>query len=187
MLLAERARIVTAMQKLGEFSDTATKVVNATKDDLVHNLTNLEPTLKALADVGPDLGTVLAYLPTFPLGQNFIDRAIRGDYINIFASIDLTVPRLKRSLFLGTRWGDPNAELTPAPGDPAALQLHLRPAERRHRATAAPGRSSDRDDATRSASRSPGAAASRSSAADHAADRCNVADLRRTVLSGSGG
>ncbi len=42
VLLAERARIVTAMQKLGEFSDTATKVVNATKDDLVHNLTNLE-------------------------------------------------------------------------------------------------------------------------------------------------
>jgi phospholipid/cholesterol/gamma-HCH transport system substrate-binding protein len=33
--------------------------------------------------------------------------------------MDLTIPRLKRSLFLGTRWGDPNAPLTPAPGDPA--------------------------------------------------------------------
>jgi phospholipid/cholesterol/gamma-HCH transport system substrate-binding protein len=118
VLLAERARIVTALQKLGEFSDTATTVVNRTKDDLVRNLKNLDPTLGAIADVGPDLDTVLAYLPTFPLGQNFIDRAIRGDYINIFASIDLTVPRLKRSLFLGTRFGDPNAELIPAPGDP---------------------------------------------------------------------
>ena len=69
-----------------------------TKDDLVRNLTNLEPTLKALADVGPDLGTVLAYIPAFPFSQNFIDRAIRGDYINIFATIDLTYARLKRSL-----------------------------------------------------------------------------------------
>ena len=39
---------------------------NTTQDDLVHNLTNLEPTLKALADVGPYLDTVLAFLPTFP-------------------------------------------------------------------------------------------------------------------------
>ena len=127
VLLAERARLVTALQKLGEFSDTATRVVDTTKDDLVHNLTNLEPTIKSIADVGPDLGTVLAYLPTFPLGQNFIDRAIRGDYINIFASIDLTIPRLKRSLFLGTRWGDPNAELTPAPGDPPHLNYTYDP------------------------------------------------------------
>jgi phospholipid/cholesterol/gamma-HCH transport system substrate-binding protein len=127
VLLAERARIVTALQKLGTFSDTATKVVNTTQDDLVRNLTNLEPTLKAIADVGPDLGTVLAYLPTFPLGQNFIDRAIRGDYINIFASIDLTVPRLKRSIFLGTRFGDPNAELVPAPGDPQPLNYTYEP------------------------------------------------------------
>lgn len=126
-LLAERARLVTAMQKLSEFSDTATRLVNSTQADLVRNLTNLEPTLKALADVGPYLGTVLAYLPLFPFSQNFVDRAIRGDYINIFATMDLTIPRLKRSLFLGTRWGDPNAELVPAPGDPVHLQYSYAP------------------------------------------------------------
>ena len=65
---------MTALQKLGQFSDTATELVNTTQEDLVHNLTNLEPTLKALADVGPYLDTVLAYLPTFPFSQNFIDR-----------------------------------------------------------------------------------------------------------------
>ena len=92
VLLAERARLVTAMQKLGEFSDTATELVNTTQDDLVKNLTNLEPTLKALADVGPYLDTVLALVPSFPFPQNFIDRAIRGDYVNIFATIDLTYP-----------------------------------------------------------------------------------------------
>lgn len=127
VLLHQRAQLVTALQKLGQFSDTTTDLVNSAGDDLVRNLTNLGPTLKALADVGPWLDTVLAIAPTFPFPQNFIDRAIRGDYVNIFASIDLTIPRLKRSLFAGTRWGDPNAALIPAPGDPAHLNYTYRP------------------------------------------------------------
>lgn len=127
VLLEDRAQLVTALQKLGEFSDTATELVASTQEDLVRNLTNLEPTLKALADVGPMLGSIVAYLPTYPFSQNFIDRAIRGDYVNIFATMDLTVPRLKRSLFLGTRWGDPNAAMVPAPGDPAHLNYTYEP------------------------------------------------------------
>lgn len=50
-----------------------------------------------------------------------------GDYFNVFAIADLTVPRLKRSLFLGTRWGDPNAPLVPAPGDPKYLNFTYNP------------------------------------------------------------
>jgi virulence factor Mce-like protein len=127
VLIKERARLVTALQKLGQFSDTATQLVDDTQTDLVRNLKNLDPTLRAFADVGPQLDTILAYAPTFPFGQNFIDRAFRGDYVNIFASMDLTVPRLKRSLFLGTRWGDPNAALVPAPGDPVHLNYTYEP------------------------------------------------------------
>jgi len=33
-----------------------------------------------------------------PLGQNIIDRGIRGDYINVFATIDITKSRLKKGL-----------------------------------------------------------------------------------------
>ncbi|MFV8264254.1 MCE family protein [Mycolicibacterium peregrinum] len=118
ILVKERPRITTALEKFGQFSDTATKLVHTTRDDLLTNLRNLEPTVKALADVGPNLGTVLAYAPTFPYPQNFIDRAIRGDYLNQFITFDFTVPRLKRGLFLGTRWGQEGLPLTPAPGDP---------------------------------------------------------------------
>ena len=103
---------------LGVFSTTATKLIKATQDDLVTNLRNLEPTLRALADVGPNLGTVLAFAPTFPYPQNFIDRGIRGDYLNEFITFDFTIPRLKRGLLLGTRWGQEGAPLVPAPGDP---------------------------------------------------------------------
>jgi hypothetical protein len=93
-------------------------LVNDTQADLVRNLQNLEPTLRSLADVGSNLDTALAYTTVFPFGQNIIDRGVRGDYINFFGELDFTVPRLKRSLLLGTRWGNENATLVPAPGEP---------------------------------------------------------------------
>ena len=106
------------MAKLGTFSDTASGLIKDSQADLALNLTNLEPALKALADIGPELDTALAGALTFPFSQNFIDRGVRGDYLNLFDVFDLTVPRLKRTLFLGTRWGEPGTKLVPAPGDP---------------------------------------------------------------------
>lgn len=118
VLIRERPRITAALDQLRVFSNTTTRLINDTQADLVKNLQNLEPTIRALADVGPDLSTILGYVPTFPFTQNFIDRAVRGDYFNVFAVIDMTIPRLKRTLLAGTRWGDPDAPLVPAPGDP---------------------------------------------------------------------
>jgi virulence factor Mce-like protein len=118
VLVKEQPRITTALEKLGTFSDTATRLVNDSQADLVKNLQNLGPALKELADVGPDLDFLLAYTTTFPYTQSFIDRAVHGDYLNLFAVVDATIPRLKRGLFLGTRWGENNAALVPAPGDP---------------------------------------------------------------------
>lgn len=127
VLIRERPRITTALEKLGTFSATANRLINDTQADLVKNLENLEPALKAFADVGPDLDIALAGTTAFPYSQAFIDRAIKGDYANLFAMIDLTVPRLKRGLFLGTRWAQPGAELVPAPGDPWYLNYTYDP------------------------------------------------------------
>jgi len=118
VLLRERPRFTTALVELGRFSETVSGLVNDTQADLVKNLQNLEPTLKALADVGPEIDTALGYIPTFPLTQNIIDRGVRGDYVNLFATVDLTHPRMKRGLLLGTRLGQDRASLIPAPGDP---------------------------------------------------------------------
>ncbi|MGE2715309.1 MCE family protein [Mycolicibacterium litorale] len=127
VLVRERPRLTTALQKLGTFSDTATQFVNDSQADLVRNLKNLEPAIKAFADVGPDLNKILEYAAHFPFTQSFIDRAIRGDYYNLFAIVDFTIPRLKRTLFLGTRWEQEGAELIPAPGDPNYLQYTYDP------------------------------------------------------------
>jgi phospholipid/cholesterol/gamma-HCH transport system substrate-binding protein len=127
VLNKERPRITMALDKLRIFSDTASGLVNDTQADLVKNLQNLEPTIKALADIGPDLDAAIAQATVYPYAQSFIDRAVRGDYVNFYAILDLTVPRLKRTLFLGTRWGQEGAELVPAPGDPWYLNYSYDP------------------------------------------------------------
>jgi len=118
VLIEERPQITTALKKLRDFSDTATGLVNDTQEDLVNDLRNLGPTIGTLADVGPNLDRALAYATVFPYGQTLIDRGVRGDYMNQYAVVDLTIPRLKGNLFLGTRWGQEGASLVPAPGDP---------------------------------------------------------------------
>jgi phospholipid/cholesterol/gamma-HCH transport system substrate-binding protein len=127
VLIKERPRLTAALDKLRVFSNTATQLVNDTQADLVKNLKNLEPTIRALADVGPDLDASLAGSTVFPFTQNFVDRAVRGDYFNVFAEFDLTIPKLKSGLLLGTHWGQLAADIPPAPGDPAYLNYTLDP------------------------------------------------------------
>ncbi|MDH6194556.1 phospholipid/cholesterol/gamma-HCH transport system substrate-binding protein [Mycobacterium frederiksbergense] len=127
VLIKERPRLTTALQKLGTFSATANQFVNESQADLVANLRNLEPALKALADVGPELAGVLEYATHFPFTQSFLDRAVRGDYYNLFATVDFTIPRLKRTLLLGTRWEDEDTQLVPTYGDPPYLNYTYDP------------------------------------------------------------
>ena len=122
VLIKERPRLTAALDGLRKFSNTATGLINDTQADLVRNLKNLEPTVKGLADVGPDLDTALAALSVFPFTQNFVDRAVRGDYFNLHVILDLSIPRLKQGLFLGTHWGQVGEQQIPAPGDPPYLQ-----------------------------------------------------------------
>lgn len=121
VLIRERPRLTEALKEFGTFSDIAGTLVGETQTDLIRNLQNLGPTLRSLADVGPSLDAILAWVTTAPFTQNFIDRAVRGDYVNLFADFDISVPRLKRGLLLGTRWAQDNATLTPAPGEPGYL------------------------------------------------------------------
>jgi virulence factor Mce-like protein len=127
VLVRERPRLTTALEKLGQLSDTATNLVNDAGDELVTNLKNLEPTIQALADVGPDLTAAVRFATAFPYGPAFADRISKGDYINLFAVFDITYPRLKRTFFLGTRWGDQDAKFIPAPGDPYYLNYSYNP------------------------------------------------------------
>jgi phospholipid/cholesterol/gamma-HCH transport system substrate-binding protein len=127
VLIKERPRLTAALDHLRVFSNTATGLINDAQADLVKNLKNLEPTIRALADVGPGLDTALAGSTVFPFTQNFVDRAVRGDYFNLHVQLDLTIPKLKGGLFLGTHWGQLGEQLVPAPGEPYYLNYTLDP------------------------------------------------------------
>lgn len=118
VLERERPALTEALERLGDLGEVATATVNDTQADLVRNLRNLVPTLKSLADVGPEIDEALAYATVFPFGQSTIDRGLRGDYMNLFVTIDLTRNRTTKTLALGTRWGNPDMPTVPAPGDP---------------------------------------------------------------------
>lgn len=118
VLLKERPQITTALDRLRVFSDTATRLVNDTKTDLVKDLQNLAPAFCSLAEVGPNLDRNLAFaLSAFPYGQGLIDRGVRGDYFNVFVIVDVTRARLKNQTFIGTHWQQKDLSLVPAPGD----------------------------------------------------------------------
>ena len=127
VLIKERPRLTAALDKLRVFSNTATRLINDSQADLVTNLKNLEPTIRALADVGPEFGTAIAAGFVFPFTQNFVDRAVRGDYFNLHVDLDLSIPRLKRGLMLGTHWGQLDMPEPPAPGEPYYLNYTLDP------------------------------------------------------------
>ncbi len=127
VLIEERPKFTTAMTKLGQFSDLSAGLVGDSGRQLVADLIHLEPALRALADIGPELNSAVAYATAFPYGPNAIERAVRGDFLNLFAVFDLTKPRLKRALFAGTQWGDEDAKLVPAPGDPFYLNYSYDP------------------------------------------------------------
>jgi len=127
VLIKERPRLTSALDHLRVFSNTATRLINNTQADLVKNLQNLEPTIKALADVGPEFGMAIAASFVFPFTQNFVDRAVRGDYFNIHFDFDFTIPRLKKGLLLGTHWGQLDMPVPPVPGDPYRMNYTLDP------------------------------------------------------------
>lgn len=105
VLVAERSNLTTALDRLRVFSDTTTGLVTGVKADLIADLTNLEPTIRAIANAGTDIGKGLQEATVFPFAQWVVDDAIKGDYANLYTTMDLTTTRMRTDLLSGTRWG----------------------------------------------------------------------------------
>ena len=68
---------------------------------------DLFPVVKALNDNRVDFVSALDLLPTFPFTTKYLRRAVRGDYLNVFVTFDLTLRRLGETIFT-TSYFDPN-------------------------------------------------------------------------------
>ncbi|MFD4439714.1 MCE family protein [Nocardia sp. NPDC058519] len=104
--LADRtANITRAVTALGELSDVTERIIQTSGDDLKANLASLGPVLETLANTGTNLIASMGMLPTFPFPMRNIGKAIKGDYLNLFITFDLTGRRLDTNWLTGTPLG----------------------------------------------------------------------------------
>ncbi|MGV0716309.1 MCE family protein [Mycolicibacterium sp. XJ662] len=103
-----RANIVDAFGALRSFATVASHVLQETKDDFAANFVDLYPVVKSFNDNVDFLIKDLELLPTFPFHYKYLRNAVRGDYLNVYTTFDLTLRRTGESVFT-TSWGlDPN-------------------------------------------------------------------------------
>ncbi|HEX3004029.1 MAG TPA: MCE family protein [Angustibacter sp.] len=116
-VLADQRKQLTAMlTSLSRLGAVGSRVITASKDDTVANLTALRPVLAALNDAGDDLPKSLQLLLTYPFPDKALD-GVKGDYTNLWITADLDARSL---LDVGT---GPSGPLPGVPGLPPLPQL----------------------------------------------------------------
>jgi phospholipid/cholesterol/gamma-HCH transport system substrate-binding protein len=103
-----RANIVDTFTALRTFAGVAAHVLSETKSDFAADFKDLYPVIKSLNDNADFLIKDLEFLPTFPFHYKYLRNAVRGDYLNVFVTFDLTVRRFGESILTTSKGFDPN-------------------------------------------------------------------------------
>ncbi len=123
-----------ATESLGRFSDVANRTLADTQPDLRQDLQLLQRPLKQLGRAAPYVPGAAKLLLTAPFNIDYVPKVIRGDYVNVSATADLTLSTLDNALLSGTgfsgmlraleqSWGRdpstmiPDVRFTPNPND----------------------------------------------------------------------
>lgn len=120
----ERDQLVDASASLGRFSLAANQLINTSQEALLSNLGSLRPILKELERSGDSVAKSLGLLITVPFPVETSDDAVKGDYANLFATVDVSLDSLSRA-FLGTPGGNPSLQSTDPLGEPSGLGENL--------------------------------------------------------------
>jgi phospholipid/cholesterol/gamma-HCH transport system substrate-binding protein len=104
-----RANIIDAFGALRSFATVAAHILSQTKTDFAADLKDLYAVIKSLNDNREDFVSDLDFLPTFPFTTKYLRNAVRGDYLNVFVTFDLTIRRLGETIFT-TSYFDPNMQ-----------------------------------------------------------------------------
>ena len=97
VLAGQRRNLTKMLVALDELSGVGTKVVTASRDDVVANLKHLQPILARLNEAGTDLPNALELLTTYPFPRSATD-AIKGDFTNLRITADLNLENVYGNL-----------------------------------------------------------------------------------------
>jgi len=123
-----------AVQALGEFAGLVDVALSQSRQNIDHNLAELQRPLTQLGRAAPYLVGALRLMLTLPFTIDEVPKLVRGDYANISAVIDLTLSSVDNALLTGTAfsgalraleqsWGRdpatmiPDVRFTPNPAD----------------------------------------------------------------------
>jgi phospholipid/cholesterol/gamma-HCH transport system substrate-binding protein len=128
VLADQRAQLTSMLSALDRLGAVGTRVIRASSDDTVANLKALRPTLAELTKAGDDLPNSLRLLLSFPFPDNAASGAIKGDYANLHATLDVNLAELLKqnatALGSGGLSGLPSLPSLPAlPSQPALPTL----------------------------------------------------------------
>lgn len=90
VLARNRPDLTRALTALNRLSDVATPLVGRIKDDLLADLQDLVPVLRAVRAAGNSAVSALGFALTFPFAPETVQNACRGDYCNLGLTVDLT-------------------------------------------------------------------------------------------------
>jgi phospholipid/cholesterol/gamma-HCH transport system substrate-binding protein len=108
VLNKNREHIVDAFAALKRLAMVTFHILAKTKVDFAEDLKGLYSVVKALDDNRRNFVTSLQLLLTFPFPNFGIKQAVRGDYLNVFTTFDLTLRRLGETFFTTSYALDPN-------------------------------------------------------------------------------
>jgi phospholipid/cholesterol/gamma-HCH transport system substrate-binding protein len=108
VLNKQRDHIVEAFSALNRLARVTSHVLAKTKVDFAEDLKALYSVVKALNDNRKNFVTSLQLLLTFPFPNFGIKQAVRGDYLNVFTTFDLTLRRIGETFFTTSYALDPN-------------------------------------------------------------------------------
>jgi phospholipid/cholesterol/gamma-HCH transport system substrate-binding protein len=108
VLNQQRGHIVDAFAALKKLATVTSHILSQTKVDFAEDLKGLYSVVKALNDSRKEFVTSLQILLTFPFPNFGIKNAVRGDYLNVFTTFDLTLRRLGETFFTTSYALDPN-------------------------------------------------------------------------------
>lgn len=102
-----RTNIVDAFGALKRLAEVGSRIMTETKEDFAADIKDLYPIVKAFADNANALVTAFPFIPTFPFPSMYLRNAVRGDFLNVYVTFDMTFRRFGETVFT-TGAFDPN-------------------------------------------------------------------------------
>ncbi|TIC83936.1 MCE family protein [Nocardioides sp. GY 10113] len=93
VLSDQHDELVDMLGALDELGRVGTRVINASKDDVLKILRHLDPVLNRLADSGDELGPGLNMLVSFPFPKS-ANAIVQGDYADTIMRADLDIEQI---------------------------------------------------------------------------------------------